>query len=262
MSAYSLVNLNKITDKKNLFAILSLCVLCSLTTATRAYQWGSFERLAFFEAKHHPQSAAAQALNSNINHKIGNIESAIESIKKAMLLAPEEATYTLHYQHMLTEIGQSVPPTLQNETLRRLNQHTLTPSTRGALMSISTCLTKESCKGIVSNYMAWLKLILTNHPDSSLFHYLYGKGFEAKGNSLQALNEFQKSHLLDKNYLDPLISMIIILIKNGQLRQAEEVLQWAEEKNKTVEIPHTEDLRKLREGITELMKSAPTNTTK
>lgn len=254
IASCSLISPNQYSNKRVCIGILSIFLILVFTTSIRAYQWGSFERLAYFEAKHHPQSARAQALNSNINHKVGNIKAATESIEIAMLLAPKEATYPIHYQHMLSEIGRPIPKHLQTETLRRLQSKIITPSTRGALMNISNCLTKKPCKEIKKNYMEWLETLIRNRPNNSLLYNLRGRGYNAEGNSVKALNDFQKSHHLDNNYLDPLFNIIEILIKNKQFLQAEEVLQWAVDKNKTAEIKHYKDIQRIRLIISTLKK--------
>jgi len=254
LSLISLVNPNSFVKRKVQAIILGIALTVGFTTTTRAYQWGTFQRLTYFEVQHNPTSAATQSLYSNVNHKIGNLSIAEAAIKKALTLDKKEATYALHYQLMLAETGRDIPRELQLEVLGRLKGRPITASAIGALNNIANCLKKEHCKPLIKNYIDWLDVLVKEHPNHSHILFLQGQGLLASGQAIQALNAFQKAHEIDDNYLQPLFMIFSILINNGQVALAENIFHQAVEKNKTLSIPLDQNIQLLKDTLATLKK--------
>lgn len=254
----SLIPISKLQNPKSISLLACVFLLLGSTTWLRANQWSDYYTLSFYEAEHHPESPAIQAMFSNASYRAGNyIDSAI-AIKKAMDLAPSETSYALHYQNILAISGQTIPKQLQEETIRRIRINLITPSTELALDHIADCLDKAACKPLIQNYLEWIENIIQKRPNFAYYHYLKGKALRASGYELEALNTLQKAHELDDEYLHPLFEMADILLRAKQFEALEEVVSWIEETNSRAGRPRKRELHQLKKIIKEYTAEQPT----
>lgn len=247
IAAVSLISITKQNRNKIIVGISTVAIIMGGTTWMRASQWSNYQRLAYFEARHHPDSPAIQALLSNAAHQAGDIDTSITAIKKAMDLAPHETAYALHYQNILAVAGRPIPTSVQQETLRRIQRNKISPSTEMALDHMAGCLSKEPCRPLIPNYIEWADEIIKKRPNIAYYHHIKGKANLAAGKILDALNAFQRAHELDNKYLHPLFEMASILIGLGQLRQAEGVIGWIEEANEKTTFRRDKELFDLKQ---------------
>ncbi len=246
LAATSLIPIDKLKSRKVITGFLLVVLVLGSTTWLRAKQWENYQSLAYYEAAHHPNSPAIQALLSNAANQAGDASVATQAIKKAMELEPKETAYAMHYQNILTIHGKAIPPELQQETLRRINYNQLTPSTQLALDQIAGCLKKEPCAPLKNNYLEWINAVIDKNPNKATYPYLKGKALRAMGKDLAALNAFQASHDLSGNYLHPLFEMVDILLRMRQITQAEKIVEWIEEANEKTNFRRDEELKKLK----------------
>lgn len=246
-------------NKKFFSAAFILVLILGATTYLRAVQWGNYQRLAYFEAEHHPDSPAIQALLSNAAFQKGDFETATTAINKAMILSPDETAFSLHYQNILAISKKTIPHQVQQDTLKKIRNNIVSPSTELALDQISGCLIKPICKPLIKNYIEWLDELIKKKPKQSYFHYLIGKAHRASSNYALALNSFQRSHELDKQYLHPLFEMAGIFLSLGQLDQVELIIGWIEEKNKASEFRRPKELKRLKTMLENAKQQASDN---
>ena len=255
LASVSLLSNIKINNKKLIASFLLTSFILGGTTWLRANQWGNYQQLAYYEASHHPNSPATQALLSNAANQAGNIEIATQAIKKAMELDPNETSYAMHYQNLLSIHNKPIPAELQQETLRRIKSNLLTPSTKLALNQIVDCIRKEPCSPLKNNFLTWMNAVIEKKPNEAAYHYIRGKAQRASGNELAALNDFQHSHDINPQFLHPLFEMADILIRKGQVTQAKEVVKWIEESNEKTTFRRDKELHKLKKIITKLERN-------
>jgi len=252
LAAVSLIPITELTNKKVIAGIVAVAILLGITTWLRAKQWGNYQTLAHYEASHHPNSPAAQALLSNAANQARDIDVATQAIKRAMELKPNETAYAMHYQNILAIHGKEIPVKLQQETIKRIKNNHATPSTILALQQIASCLDKPPCHPLKDNYIEWLNTFINNDPKNSNYYYFRGQANRAIGRSLLALNDFQRAHELRADFLHPLFEMIVILLKHGQINQAELVLQQLKSANKLSKNPRNTEITLLEKNITDL----------
>ena len=238
-----------------ILSVVFVALILGSTTWLRAKQWGSYQSLAYYEAAHHPNSPAIQALLSNAANQAGDVDIATQAIKRAMELEPKETAYAMHYQNILAVHGRDIPDELQQETINRIKRNLATPSTILALQQIASCLDKPPCHPLKNNYMEWLNTFINNEPKNSTYYYFRGKANRAIGHSLPALNDFQTAHELRKDFLHPLFEMIAILLKHGQINQAEFALQQLKTANKHSKNPRSTEIERLEKNISDLKAS-------
>ena len=255
IAAFSLIPLNKVGSKKVVLGVIFVALILGSTTWLRAKQWGSYQSLAYYEASHHPNSPATQALLSNAANQAGDINVATQAIKRAMELEPNETAYAMHYQNILAIHNKEIPDELQQETLNRIKRNLATPSTILALQQIASCLDKPPCHPLKENYMEWLNTIINKEPKNSTYYYFRGKAHRAIGLNLAALNDFQTAHELRKDFLHPLFEMTAILLKHGQINQAEFALQQLKTANKQSKNPRNTETDRLEKKISDLKAS-------
>jgi len=252
IAAFSLIPLDKAVSKKAILGVVFVALILGSTTWLRSKQWESYQSLAYYEASHHPNSPAIQALLSNAANQAGDINVATQAIKRAMELEPNETAYALHYQNILAIHGREIPDELQQETLNRIKINLATPSTILALQQIASCLDKPPCHPLKDNYLEWLNTFINNEPKNSTYYYFRGKANRTIGLNLAALNDFQRAHELKKNFLHPLFEMVAILLKHGQINQAEIVLQQLKSANKQSKHPRHTEIGQLEKKIADL----------
>ena len=255
IAVFSLIPLDKPVSKKVILGVLSVALILGSTTWLRAKQWGNYQSLAYYEAEHHPNSPAIQALLSNAAHQAGDIEIATEAIKKAMTLEPNETAYALHYQNILAIHDQKIPSALQVETLRRLEHNRLTPSTQLALDQIAGCLKKEVCAPLRKNYLEWINVVIKKAPTHAVYYYMKGKAQRASGDILGALNTFQQAYDISPNFLHPLFEMADILIRLNQLEHAEQVIGWIDIANEKTHLRRDTELKQIKDILNKVKKA-------
>ncbi|ATI04093.1 hypothetical protein CPC19_11660 [Cycloclasticus sp. PY97N] len=255
IAVFSLIPLAKLETKKVIISIVFVALILGSTTWLRSKQWGNYQSLAYYEAKHHPNSPAIQALLSNAAHQAGDIEIATEAIKKAMTLEPNETAYALHYQNILAIHDQKIPNALQVETLRRLEHNRLTPSTQLALDQIAGCLKKEVCAPLRKNYLEWINVVIKKAPTHAVYYYMKGKAQRASGDILGALNTFQQAYDISPNFLHPLFEMADILIRLNQLEHAEQVIGWIDIANEKTHLRRDTELKQIKDILNKIKKA-------
>lgn len=249
LAAISLIPHAAINNKKLIAGFLLVALVLGSTTWLRAKQWGNYQSLAYFEASHHPNSPAIQALLSNAANQAGDIEVATNAIKKAMELEPNETAYAMHYQNILAIHNKPIPDALQQETLRRIRANRLTPSTQLALDQIAGCLKKEPCAPLKNNYLEWIDAVINKEPNNALYYYHRGKAKRSLNKELPALNDFQRAHEINAEFLHPLFEMADILLQAGQVSQAEEVIGWIENANEKTTFRRDKEIEQLKQLI-------------
>jgi tetratricopeptide (TPR) repeat protein len=173
-----------------------------------------------------------------------------------MDLNPNETAYAIHYQNILAIHGKPIPAELQQETINRIKRNLATPSTILALQQISTCLSMPPCAPLKDNYIEWLNTFIENNPKTENFYYFRGKAYRAMGNSLSALNDFQRAHELRDDFLHPLFEIIVILLKHGQIEQAEIALLQLKTANKKSSNPRNNEIYQLEKNVIALRQGA------
>ena len=235
-----------INTKKFIASISAICLIVGGTTALRAKQWGNYQSLAFFEAQHHPNSPAIQALLSNAANQAGDIELATSAIKKAMDLDPTETAYALHYQNILAVGEKPIPQAIQDATIERIKANRISPSTQLALDQIAGCLKLAPCKPLRQNYIGWISAVIEKQPKKAVFWYMRGKAQLASGNTLAALNDYQHAFDLSPLFLHPLFEIANILMLNNQWQPIPMLIEQIETANEKSRFKRYDEIEQLK----------------
>jgi hypothetical protein len=258
LAVFSLIPLTKLGSQKVVLSVVFIAFILGTTTWLRAMQWGNYQKLAHYEAEHHPNSPATQALLSNAANQIGDIGVATKAIRIAMELDPNETAYAMHYQNILAIHNKPIPEELQQETLRRIKANRLTPSMQLALNQIADCLKKEPCAPLKQNYLDWISAVIEKSPNTARYWYLRGKTHRAMNNDLAALNDYQKAYDISDGFLHPLFEMADIFLRMGQITQAEEIIKWIEGANEKTTFKRDGEVEQLKR-LVETIKSNNSN---
>jgi len=252
IAVISLIPTTEFNSKRTITGLLFISIILAGTTWLRSKQWSSAYSQAYYETVHHPDSPAAQSIFANSAHKTGHTEEALVAIKKAMTLSPNEIAFALYQQHILATSNQSITESIQNQTLTRIKRSPISPSTELALDQIVECLGQEACKNLRENYIEWIDAIIKKKPTTAYFYLFKGKAELALGNELNALNIFQKAFEMDERFLHPLFEIVDILLKKGNIKQAEQTLSWLKQENEKATIPRHKEIKQLEANIWKL----------
>ena len=256
LAVTSIISTSNFTKKQFIAAFFITASLLGSTTWLRASQWSGYSSLAHYETLHHPMSTAAQALLSNAAYQAGDVPTAIEAIKSAINLNPNDPTYLIHYQNLLSISNQEIPLDLQAKTIKKINQNLVTPSLKLALEHVASCLNKTPCEALKKNYIPWLDAIIKKAPNDPFYYYLKGKAYRALNDNMSALNAFQQSHSLREEYMHPLFEMADILIQANQLSHVTLVLKWIKLANIKTTFKRDKEIQKLESIIATMSGSA------
>lgn len=252
LAAASLLPYLTFNRNKLMTSVAAILLILGLITHLRATQWSSYSSLAYHEAKHHPASPASQVLLSNAAFKTGQFIVAIAANKQAMTLAPHELAHALNYQQSLAVAKQEISHSTQQGTLNTIKNNKLTAFSRFTLDTIANCLNKPACSGIRLNYIEWIDAVIEKNPKKAYYHYLKGKAELSLSHELLALNSFQHAHSLDKKLIHPLFEIANIFLRNGQLIQAEKLVERIESTNQITPFKRDKEIQHLKEAIKEI----------
>ena len=180
------------------------------------------------------------------------------AILKASELDPNEASYLMNLQLLNALRGTEIPQNTQQKILAILAKRPPSASTQIALENIVQCLGK-GCEKMQKPAEEWLHEIIkqkTSLKSASQYNYLLGKTLKSKGEQLNALNAFQRSHEGDPDFLHPLFEMLDILIRLKQMKNAKIVFKWLEESNNHTPHPRDKEVAKLKKILDSLEKSS------
>lgn len=225
-------------------------------TLLRTVQWSDSNSLARYEAAHHPDSARTQLVLSSLLHAQGDLRGALEAVRRAAALAPQEAAYKINLQLLAVRLGISLEPALQAETLDLLATKPVSPSTALALESVVDCVDKD-CRQLQGPLKAWLVTLIDNLPasaDRSYLYYLLGHALLAQGEILDGINTLERAYRADPSYLHPLFKLADVFLQLGQTENVELVLNRIREANKNNLHPRDKEIGELAAAL-EALKS-------
>ncbi len=209
---------------EKLWIIYPILVMLLLgTTWLRASQWADYNSLARYEVLHHPRSARAQAMLSSLLYDQGQYREAMDAIRRAAVLSPEEPAYKINMQVLAMRLGESLDPQVQAETLRLLAKKPSTPLTQISLDYVGNCIAAD-CSRLQAPMEAWLRTAIDSKPRSSVrsfYYYLLGRTLIAQNKILDGLNELERAYYDDPQYLHPLFQIASVFLQLGQIENAE-----------------------------------------
>jgi tetratricopeptide (TPR) repeat protein len=221
------------------------------TTWLRASQWADHNSLARYEALHHPRSARAQAMLSSLLYTQGQYREAMDAIRRAAALAPEEPAYKINMQVLAMRLGEPLSPSVQTDTLSLLAKRPASPLTQLSLDYIGNCIARD-CSQLQAPMKAWLNTAIDNMPRSqtrSFYYYLLGRTLIAQGRVLDGLNELERAYYDDRNYLHPLFQIASVFLQLGQIENAEFTLDRLRKANRDNLHPRDKEIAELAVAI-------------
>lgn len=226
------------------------------TTWLRASQWADYNSLARYEALHHPRSARAQAMLSSLLYAQGQYREAMDAIRRAAALAPQEPAYKINMQVLAMRLGESLSPSIQTDTLSLLAKRPASPLTQLSLDYIGTCIARD-CSQLQAPMEAWLRTVIDSTPRSSVrsfYSYLLGRTLIAQGQVLDGLNELERAYYDDRDYLHPLFQIASVFLQLGQIENAELTLDRLRMANRDNLHPRDKEIAELAVAIEERKK--------
>jgi tetratricopeptide (TPR) repeat protein len=247
-----LLNLASHRFKSNVMRlVLPLLVLTfGGTTLLRAYEWSDLHKLAYYEARHHPNSGRAQARLASSLAEQKRYPEAIQAMRRASELDPQETGYLLTLHLIANYAGIELDEGVKQELIRRLRTSPKTTLTNIVLQEISRCIL-TSCAGLQRPMEKWLTTIIASRPNKdNSFHYnLLGRTYVAQGRYAEAIDSFKRSFADDPNYLHPLFELVNLYVKLGRINDAVQVLQQLRQANETSLHPRDREIETLASAI-------------
>lgn len=226
-------------------------VVFASTTLLRATQWADYDNLTRYEAFHHPNSARTQAMRSSALYVQGDYKGALDAIRRAAAVAPQEPGYKMNMHVLAARLGVTLSPTVQEEILENLASRNPSVMTQMSLDSISACIATD-CTQLQAPMESWLTTLLENVPpsfDVSFFYHLLGRTLVAQGRILEGLNAFERAIQTDPNYLHPLFELAAVFVQLRQVENAELILERLRKANETNLHPRDKEIAELAATI-------------
>jgi len=243
---------NNVSRKKTTLSVLIPIVIVSSITLLRANQWSNAYDQAYYETVHHPKSPAAHSIFSYAAFNKGRVNEALNALKKAIELSPNEAAYSIFYQHALTVTKQTVPDSLQEDTLRRLKNGVTSAITINSLDQMVNCLNTAPCKPLIKNSLAWANTMIQKHPNNYLYYYFKGMSLQANQQDRLALLAFQKGSELNKRNFYLLLKIANLYIRHHDIDNLANTIEAFREANLSALQPQEDVLEKLENSLQKL----------
>jgi hypothetical protein len=135
------------------FAVIGLN---AAVTASRAFEWSSFQDLAVAHATRHPKSPSSQFLlgafyatqvprTTDPVRRLHFVMGAEDHFGRALASDPGMASAAIARLVMYARAGGTIPDEVVDTVIGALARGRMTPSTRSALMDITDCIIKREC---------------------------------------------------------------------------------------------------------------------
>lgn len=228
---------------------LVVVILGSLT-AIRSMQWSNERKMAYYEAMHHPNSAASGVRYANTLLKEHRVKESFDRMHRVAQLAPYEAGYLISLQEVKVKLGLKVDPTENHEIVRRLSRYPITAVTNNELGKIGDCVT-TTCSPLQPFLEEWTQTILKNRraKNPAFFYFLRGRSLVGQGKFNEAVESYKQANELNRNYVYPLIDLTDLYIALGKLDYASVILQALRDANKRNVVKNDHSIEHLAEKI-------------
>lgn len=228
-------------------------------TALRASQWGDVISFYRYEVLHHPDSPRTQIGLNMLLEAQGRHEEAMQAIRRAVELDPNEAGYRLQLHLTEARQGKLLSPEEQQRTVEMLRSGSLSATAVTSLRHTSGCI-QTWCQSLQVPLENWVKAVLGRGKrtpyDKSYFYYLLGLSYGAQGKIQESIEQFRLSYESDKAFLHPLFALADIYMQLGQIENARQVLTELQRANARSRYPRDRDLARLEQDV-EARRVAP-----
>lgn len=219
-------------------------------TLLRADQWSDQNKLYRYEVRHHPDSARSQGSLGWLLAKQGYNEQAMEALRRAAELDPQEPGYFITLHLVSAHAGIALSTADEADTLRRLETSGTTALTSSLLQYIAACL-HSTCTAMQTPMERWMRTLLDAHPsgDKSFAYNLLGRTLATQGRLDEAIAAFERSYAADPVYLHPLFELVNVYIALGKVEEASRVLRELREANRANPYPRNREIELVASAI-------------
>jgi len=205
-------------DKRIWFLSPVLILAFATSTAIRSYQWQDLPTLLQAHVENHPESPRAWGHLSNVYASENNYPKSIASLRRAILLDPQEPGYLVHlYMHM-ERLGLPLSEIEQRKTIEAIKKYPHASMLVLAFHKINKCI-NSPCKGLQNIFETWLRAALET-TDSPRYYYYLGNTLAAQGKLDEGLKYINISIRQAPNHISPYTGKIDILLKQGKTNEA------------------------------------------
>lgn len=230
-------------------------VIFGIITFMRSTQWSDDYTFARYEVFHHPDSAHANTYLGWNEARHGLYRDALKSMRRAAKLDPLEAVYYINMHLIAARSDVRLDAHDQAETLTRLTQRPLSPSSLNALNQINACLDKH-CIKMAAPLEQWMRTILPiarkNNSDRSFYLYLLGRSLYFQGKADEALTMLRAASKEDPGYLHPAFEIAKIYLNYRKIPEAKAALQELRRLNEAARYRRDNEIEELSRRITAL----------
>jgi len=235
----------------------TMIVVFASITFMRAGQWSDFHTLFNYEVTHNPNSATTHAGMGVVLMEQGKYDDAIQELRRAAELQPQEASYLLVMHMFAARAGKHLDEKDYQETSQRLATGHFTPTTGQALQYVSDCILSW-CRSLDKPFEGWLGVLIarSNSPtgDLSQLNYLLARTLLGQERFAEAVNAYEASHKEDPNYLHPLLELAYLYIRLDEPALAQDTLNRLREMNRSALHPRPREIEQLQRDVDELTK--------
>ncbi|HKQ30740.1 MAG TPA: hypothetical protein VJS66_05595 [Burkholderiales bacterium] len=208
-------------------AVLVLIAFATIT-AVRASQWSSEADMAYYEAIHHPRSAASQSRYASLLLTEGRFGESLVVARRAAELAPNEPSYLMGIVAVVVSRGGKIDTTDLETIDRLLESRPLSAPTLYELSEISNCVTRN-CTRMQPYLQRWTSAMLRNpgKKDVSYSYFLLGRALLGQDRPNDAVEAYKRAYELDNNFMHPLLDLVELYLYYGKPDYADAILAQA-----------------------------------
>jgi tetratricopeptide (TPR) repeat protein len=245
-----MLTLGRIGMSRVYASLLALGLLFGSATVIRASQWSDGDTLRYYEAYHHPDSTASQAMYVNLLLRQGKFDEAMETVRRISRLSPQEPGYLISAQMIIVARGGQVSEEDNREISRRLSSGTISVVTENVMADVAGCIL-DRCRALQPYMETWIRQLLSNpkRRDISYYHFVLGRVLAGQGKLNEAIEAYRQAYDIDPKMFHPLLDLADLYLALGMPDSAEAITAEIQRLNDRSELKRDKELARLRERI-------------
>lgn len=190
----------------------------STSTAIRSYQWQDMPSLLFAHVENHPESPRAWAELSSLQLENNNYQEASTSLRRAILLDPEEPGYLIKMYMYMDLMNIPQPGFLLEKTHQVIRRNPNSILLGSLFHKMNECI-DSSCTKIQGVMEEWNRTIL-EVANTGRYRYYLGSNLAVQGKFDEALQQLDISIKLSADQPSPYVTRIEIYLAQGKIEDA------------------------------------------
>lgn len=184
----------------------------------------------------------------------GHYDQAREAYLTAIMYQPNDPSLLIGLQMIRSSQNLMPDPDVDQQIISLIEKHPLNATFHRTLRHVAECL-QTSCVTLRKSMEVWTMALLeleSGNTRKSHYSYLLATNLVTQNRIQEAINAYRQSFELNRRNINALLSLADLYIQSGHLKQAEDILKFADKISNTLRQPRHHKIADLHKRISEL----------